>query len=340
MPFHLRLHRLGALLAGLGLIAGAALIAAPRVAAQSDLDAFMEQVLARRDDNWKKLQQYILDERETFDLRGPGRVSLLSERHEYTWYIRDGFFVRSPVKANGVTIGEADRTKYETEFLRQEKERERRRTGIGGRGSGRGDQGPGIGDQGSGIGDPGAGDVQGLILQSRQPQFISSAYFLRFKFEQGKYALVGRESLDGRETLRIEYYPENLFARAQARQERRRQGGTSDESSARGAEMERMLNKVSRVTLWIDPSSHQILKYIFDNIAFDFLPARWLVRVDDLQATMMMGQPFPDVWLPRTLEMVVSMTMAVGKLDARYLLDYHDYRRADVTSKVGIPGER
>src|ERR1044072_7119134 len=31
--------------------------------AQTDLDAFMRQVLARRDDNWKKLQQYILDER-------------------------------------------------------------------------------------------------------------------------------------------------------------------------------------------------------------------------------------------------------------------------------------
>ena len=33
-------------------------------AAESDLDAFMQQVLAHRDDNWKKLQQYILDERE------------------------------------------------------------------------------------------------------------------------------------------------------------------------------------------------------------------------------------------------------------------------------------
>jgi hypothetical protein len=41
--------------------------------AQSDLDAFMEKVLARRDDNWKKLQQYVLEEKEAFDLTGPGR---------------------------------------------------------------------------------------------------------------------------------------------------------------------------------------------------------------------------------------------------------------------------
>ena len=43
-----------------------------RVSAQSDLDAFMKDVVVRRDDNWKKLQQYILDEREEISLGGPG----------------------------------------------------------------------------------------------------------------------------------------------------------------------------------------------------------------------------------------------------------------------------
>jgi len=37
--------------------------------AQTDIDAFMSRVLERRDDNWKKLQQYILEERETPALR-------------------------------------------------------------------------------------------------------------------------------------------------------------------------------------------------------------------------------------------------------------------------------
>lgn len=62
-------------------------------AAETDLDALMRQVLVRRDDNWKKLQQYVLDEREQIDLRGPSRMPVWGERREYTWYIRDGFAV-------------------------------------------------------------------------------------------------------------------------------------------------------------------------------------------------------------------------------------------------------
>src|SRR5438132_1215155 len=103
--------------------------AAPRLAAQTDLDAFMRTVLASRDDNWKKLQQYVLDER------------------------------------GAPPPTDAPR------------------------------------------------DTDSLIRQARQPQFVSSAYFLRFKFEEGKYALVGHETVDGRDTLRIEYYPARLFTR-------------------------------------------------------------------------------------------------------------------------------
>jgi hypothetical protein len=88
------------------------------------------------------------------------------------------------------------------------------------------------------------------------------------------------------------------------------------------------------------PSSHQIIKYTFDNLPWDFLPGQWLVRVTDVTASMTMGQPFPDVWLPRGLDVHVGMAMAAGDIDVRYALDYHDYRRADVTSKVGIPGVR
>src|SRR3954466_15104037 len=105
-----------ALLAAGGLGAGLLLLT-PSLTAQNDLDAFMQQVVARRDDNWKKLQQYILDERETFELRGPTRMPIWGQQRDYTWYIRDGLFVRSPVKFNGVAIGEEERRKFENEFL-------------------------------------------------------------------------------------------------------------------------------------------------------------------------------------------------------------------------------
>src|SRR3954451_21119582 len=101
-------------------------VAPAPMSAQTDLDAFMQQVVARRDDNWKKLQQYILDERETFELRGTNRLPVWGQQRDYTYYIRDGFFVRSPVKFNGVTISEAERKKFENDYLVRQQKRERR----------------------------------------------------------------------------------------------------------------------------------------------------------------------------------------------------------------------
>ena len=301
-----------------------------RSEAQTDLDAFMRQVLAKRDDNWKKLQQYVLDERETIDLRGPSRVPLWGERRDYTWYIRDGFFVRSPLKFNGVEISEGERRKFEADYLAQAKRRDQRR--------GRGSDQPNPPDRRDPPDppdqpDPTSADVGGLLKQTRQPGFISSAYFLRFKFEEGKYALVGHESLDDRDVLKIEYYPARLFG---GTDRRRRKDGTKDEDRAYDAEFQRLMNKVSLVTIWVEPKSQQIVKYTFNNLPFEFLPGQWLVHVDDLRATMTMSQPFPDVWLPRDLEFAFGISLAVGQVDMRYALEYHDYRRADVTANVKI----
>src|SRR5262249_27574139 len=86
----------------------------------------MREVVVKRDDNWKKLQQYILDEREVIELRGTNRLPIWGERREYTWFIRDGFFVRSPVKFNGAAIAESERRKAEDEYLARQKRRDRR----------------------------------------------------------------------------------------------------------------------------------------------------------------------------------------------------------------------
>src|SRR5581483_648485 len=93
-----------ALAGAFALIAASGLLRDSRLSAQSDLDTFMRTVLAGRDDNWKKLQQYILDEREQIELRGPTRRPLWGEQRDYTWYLRDGFFVRSPLKVNGAAV--------------------------------------------------------------------------------------------------------------------------------------------------------------------------------------------------------------------------------------------
>ena len=307
----------------------------------SDLDALMKQVLAQRDENWKKLQQYVLDEREAFDVRGPGGAQIWGERREYTWFIRDGFFVRSPLKFNGVEIGDGDRRKFEADYLKRQQEREQRHQ----RAAAAGQPPPSdttIAITNNGIvvereDDQAAQDeplnVDGLLKQTRQPEFISSAYMLRFRFEEGKYAFVGRETFEGRDVLRIEYYPANLF---RGTDRRRNRDGASERDKAYDAAYRRMMNKVALVTLWIEPKAHQIVKYTFNNVGFDFLPVQWFLHVDDVRATMTMSEPFPDVWLPRDLEVKIDLTLAMGELDLRYALDYHDYRRADVKAKVTI----
>src|SRR2546427_10204266 len=109
MPRSVRFIGAGAGFVTLVTILTGAPAVSPRLAAQTDLDAFMKAVVVRRDDNWKKLQQYILDERQEMILNGPANTRLWGEQRDYTWFIRDGFFVRSPVKVDGATVGEDDR---------------------------------------------------------------------------------------------------------------------------------------------------------------------------------------------------------------------------------------
>ncbi len=297
--------------------------------AQSDLDDFMARVLARRDENWKKLQQYVLDEREKVEVLGPGRVPLWGEAREYTWFIRDGFFVRSPLKAGGVAIGETDRRKYEDEFLAKAKARDQKReVPIVSAGAGAPAKEP------ERVPQELPASVDGVLAQTRQPQFIDSAYFLKFKFEQGKYALVGREQFDGRDVLRIEYYPARLFTHEQDDEARRKRENRRNRGEDYEAQFERMMNKVALVTLWVEPSAHQIVKYTFSNVNLDFLPAAWLVRMNDLQATMTMGQPFPGVWLPRDVDMLFEAMIAIGSVEVRYRLNYLDYREAKTSGRI------
>jgi hypothetical protein len=324
---------LAAAVTGASLSASSAPVLRPtQSTGQSDLDAFMEKVLARRDENWKKLQQYVLDEREQVELRGPAQLPIWGERREYTWYLRDGFFVRSPVKANGVTLAEAERRKYEENYLRRVKERDRRR----GRGGSPAPQTP----ESTGQTAEAPKDVESLIQQTRQPEFIDSAYFLKFKFEQAKYALVGHETFEGRDVLRIEYYPARLFSHEQDVQQRRQQQQKSDRNQDVEATFERLMNKVALVTIWVEPNAYQIVKYTFDNVNLDFLPVAWLLHVDHAKASMTMSQPIADVWLPRDVDMLIGATMAVGSFDVHYRLDYHDYRKAETSSRIKAPEER
>lgn len=309
------------------------------VNAQSDLDAFMEKVLARRDDNWKKLQQYVLDEKEAFNVSGPGGYPLWGMRREYAWFIRDGVFIRSPLTADGVKLSDEDRRRAEAQWLRRQRNREeneKRRAERRARGEDPAgadkvvEIGPGSVKVSSSDDEPAAAPITNtddMLKQMREPQFVSSAYFLKFKFETGQYALAGRENISGVETLKIEYYPRaGLFKDGRTR--------PNKEVRKREDDVEDKMNKASMVTLWIEPKSHQILQYVFSDIDWDFFPGRSLVRVGDVAATMQMTQAFPNVWLPRSIEMRFEMMLAVGPVEGAYQVEYLNYKEAAVTYKI------
>jgi hypothetical protein len=302
-------------------VLGLVLFASP-APAQTDLDELMARVLEHRDENWAKLQQYVLDERERLEVTGPGGLRLYGFSREYVWFPQDGIFVRSPRRANGVDIGEQERRRAERRWLARERRRaanEQARRDEADAAGAKADEDLASAPQGSDA----VGDV---VSQALEPRFVQAAYFLRFKFDPGQYAFAGRETLMDREVLRIEYYPTRLFNEGRARPNR--------ELREREEDIEAKMNKVALVTLWIDPDEHQILKYDFANMDYDFLPGRSMVRVDDVHASMEMGQPFEGVWLPQSIRIGFALQTAVGDVAADYATRYEDYRLAEVTTRV------
>jgi len=163
--------------------------------AENDLDAPHEAGRRRRDDNWKKLSAVrIFDEREQLEMRGPSRVPIWGEKREYTWYIRGtGFFVRSPTKfkrrrdrrrraaeEGSRPISQAGAGARQT--CRTRRQRDARQTPAS----------PSTAEAGSGS--PGrprelAQDVGSVIRQKPTAAVhLVGTTFLRFKFEEGKYA--------------------------------------------------------------------------------------------------------------------------------------------------------
>jgi surface antigen Omp85-like protein/surface antigen-like variable number repeat protein len=313
----------------------AAQIAPPasRPAPNNELDAFMAKVLEKREINRQTLEQYVLDEVEQVDVLGPSRMPVYRQKREFTWYVRDGLHVRSPVRFDGVAVGERARTEYEEEWAMRERGRLARKAEKE-----RGEGGKAADAPAAAQDAPEAGPAGSTPIPT--PRFVSEAYFMDFKFEPGNYYLVGREQLEGQTVLRIEYYPTRMFndndddERRDRKREPRRQNQREREIEQR---IERQMNKTALVTLWVDPAEHQIVRYTFDNVWMDFLPGGWLVKVDDIKASMTMGQPFPGVWLPREINIHAGVTLASGPLEAAYARRFSDYKQADVATKIRVP---
>ena len=295
--------------------------AQPGARPPTDLDRLMEDVVKRRDDNWKKLQQYILNERQKVTVTGPDGLRLYGSVHDYQWFVKDGFFIRSPLAANGVTITESERRRYEERYLKRMRTRDERKAKR-------------EAERGTTIEPAAAESVGDLLNQQAEPSFVSAAYFLKFTFESGRYALAGRETIDGKEVLRIEYYPARLFNDDEEREPARQRPKKRRERDGDDERIEQQMNKTSLVTLWVLRNEKQIIRYVFDNVDWGFLPGRTLVRLDDVSASMRMHEAFPGVWLPQTIAARVRVGTALGPTGALYDVTYADYKQAGVTVRV------
>ena len=285
--------------------------AAPAGTAPSgnEIDRFMERVLENRDASWRRVGDFVLREVETLAVDGPAGLPIAGFRREYEWYVREDVVVRSPRRFDGVDIGEADRREYEGRWLRRRDRLDAQRREASREGGE---------DAGAGAGQVPEPEETGASDAARlEPEFISDAYyFLEFEFEPGNYYLAGYETLADREVVKVEYYPTDLFDDA------------DPDDSERGRRIAQGFNKTSLVTLWIDPEVHQVVQYTFDNIGLDFLPGRWLVRVEEMRASIEMGQPIGGVWLPRRGTLSARATTALGAFELQFTPEYADYREA------------
>ena len=219
-------------------------------AAQSDLDAFMGRVLARRDENWKKLQQYILDEEERLQLIGPDGSRLYGFDRDYTWFIRRGVF--HPQSAQGRRRHASARPsapRPNGDWIEREKRARaaRRRSAPQARAAG---------------GATVAGDAQRQAVDAPQRRSTtccssrSSRGSCRRRISSASSSTPGttRSPAASSSTVAtccaIEYYPSKLFTEGRTKPDKR----VRDKDD----EIEEKMNKVSLVTLWIDPNEHQI----------------------------------------------------------------------------------
>ena len=127
--------------------------------------------------------------------------------------------------------------------------------------------------------------------------------------------------------LRIEYYPTKLFSEGRTRPNRK--------VRERDVDIEPKMNKAALVTLWIEPTAHQILKYEFRNWPWDFLPGRSIVRVDERERRRWRwGSRSPPSGCRVRFRIAIDFSTAVGEFKGRFAMDYHDYRLASVSTRI------
>ena len=147
--------------------------------------------------------------------------------------------VRSPVRFNGVKVGEEARDEYETNWIQRERGRQERQA----KKENEKDKDKEKEREPGEI----AITAEGVQISTggpavTEPRFVSEAYFMDFKFEPGNYYLAGREQLEGQQVLKVEYYPTKMFGDSDEDRKERQEKEKSTEkppADARKSQKER-----------------------------------------------------------------------------------------------------
>jgi hypothetical protein len=59
--------------------------------------------------------------------------------------------------------------------------------------------------------------------------------------------------------------------------------------------------------------------------------------MDDIHASMTMGQPFAGVWLPRNINVHAGLSLASGPFEATYNRQFENYKLGEVKSRIRVP---
>lgn len=288
----------------------------------SDIDALMRDALEKQDVSWENNYNFFYREREELSFEGSfDAAPLHGSKREYFWHVRDGYMVRSPVSVDGVEVSEDERERAELKFIERLKKRQAREN-------------------------------------RRRERGVDRRSFFGLEFEPGNYFYAGRTTLDGRELLIIEHYPEDALGSDQEDDEETRvevgadgvhvetvvketetaeraEREKRDEVEAEDTEedeIERQMNKVIFATMLVDPVEKQIVGMTLNNLGFDFLPARWLLQIDTVEATMKMHEPFTGIWLTESIDAHAKVNTAMGDLSVRFSKTFYDYAEGSATA--------
>jgi hypothetical protein len=154
--------------------------------------------------------------------------------------------------------------------------------------------------------------------QGKRGYNLDRESFFGFRFEPGRYLYAGEQQFEGRKALAIDYCP---------RIDKNRRPEMKDNIA-------NALEKSILVSMLIIPDEHQIVQMTFDNVSLDFLPARWLMRLNDIKASLIMDKPLGDVWLPREVTAHGSLSTANMDLAMKYSRQFFSYRKTDVKVKL------